>query len=247
VKSRYRRILRFAAFALIQTWWFELVLPKFGLKRWVAARRIARYRAMARRFSVLAASLGGLIIKAGQFASSRLDVLPAAITAELESLQDDVAPEPFDTIRALIDNELSMPFDLAFAEFDESPIAAASLGQAYRARLAPSLANDFGVTNVVIKVLRPGIEDIVEVDLRALRRIGGWLSRIKLIARRTDAPALVDASGPRHPLRELRLLPLRVVYRASMRIHRPSAAFHKYTDHTVLPDFHEPLEQIIAS
>jgi predicted unusual protein kinase regulating ubiquinone biosynthesis (AarF/ABC1/UbiB family) len=192
VKSRYRRILRFAAFALIQTWWFELVLPKFGLKRWVAARRIARYRAMARRFSVLAASLGGLIIKAGQFASSRLDVLPAAITAELESLQDDVAPEPFDTIRALIDNELSMPFDLAFAEFDESPIAAASLGQAYRARLAPSLANDFGVTNVVIKVLRPGIEDIVEVDLRALRRIGGWLSRIKLIARRTDAPALVE-------------------------------------------------------
>ena len=86
MKSRYRRILRFAAFALIQTWWFELVLPKFGLKRWVATRRIERYRAMARRFSVLAASLGGLIIKAGQFASSRLDVLPAAITAELESL-----------------------------------------------------------------------------------------------------------------------------------------------------------------
>ncbi len=192
MKSRYRRILRFAAFALIQTWWFELVLPKFGLKRWVATRRIARYRAMARRFSVLAASLGGLIIKAGQFASSRLDVLPAAITAELESLQDDVAPEPFDTIRALIENELSMPLDLAFAEFDESPIAAASLGQAYRARLAPNLADDFGVTNVVVKVLRPGIEDFVEVDLRALRRIGGWLSRITLIARRTDAPALVE-------------------------------------------------------
>ncbi len=192
MKSRYRRILRFAAFALIQTWWFELVLPKFGLKKWVAARRIARYRAMARRFSVLAASLGGLIIKAGQFASSRLDVLPAAITAELESLQDDVAPEPFDTIRALIDKELSMPLDLAFEAFDESPIAAASLGQAYRARLAPNLARDFGVTNVVVKVLRPGIEDIVEVDLRALRRIGMWLSRITLIARRTDAPALVE-------------------------------------------------------
>lgn len=192
MKSRYRRILRFAALALIQTWWFELVLPKFGLKRWVAARRIARYRAMARRFSVLAASLGGLIIKAGQFASSRLDVLPAAITAELESLQDEVAPEPFVAIRTQIENELSMPLDRAFEQFDESPIAAASLGQAYRARLAPSLADDFGVSNVVIKVLRPGIEDIVEVDLRALRRIGGWLSRIKLISRRTDAPALVE-------------------------------------------------------
>lgn len=192
MKSRYRRILRFAALALVQTWWFELVLPKFGLKRWVAAGRIRRYRAMARRFSVLAASLGGLIIKAGQFASSRLDVLPAAITAELESLQDDVAPETFDAIRAQIESELSMPLDLAFERFDESPIAAASLGQAHRARLAPSLANDFGVTDVVIKVLRPGIENIVEVDLRALRRIGGWLSRIKLISRRTDAPALVE-------------------------------------------------------
>lgn len=147
---------------------------------------------MARRFSVLAASLGGLIIKAGQFASSRLDVLPAAITAELESLQDDVAPEPFESIRIQMEQELSMPLDRAFAEFDESPIAAASLGQAYRARLAPNLVDDFGVTNVVVKVLRPGIEDIVEVDLRALRRIGGWLSRIKLIARRTDAPALVE-------------------------------------------------------
>ena len=105
---------------------------------------------MARRFSALAASLGGLIIKAGQFASSRLDVLPAAITAELESLQDDVAPEPFDAIRAQIENELAMPLGRAFEQFDELPIAAASLGQAYRARLAPSLAEVYGVTNVVV-------------------------------------------------------------------------------------------------
>ncbi len=190
---------------------------------------------MARRFSVLAASLGGLIIKAGQFASSRLDVLPAAITAELESLQDDVAPEPFDTIRALIDNELSMPFDLAFAEFDESPIAAASLGQAYRARLAPNLARDFGVTNVVVKVLRPGIEDIVEVDLRALRRIGGWLSRIKLIARRTDAPALVeefaevslDEVNYRHEA--LNLERFRANFRADSRVAVPDVVWERST------------------
>jgi len=192
VKSRYRRILRFAALALLQTWWFELVLPRFGLKRWVAARRIDRYRAMARRFSVLAASLGGLIIKAGQFASSRLDILPSAITAELESLQDDVAPEPFDRIREQIEGELALPLRVAFEAFDENPIASASLGQAYRARLAPSLAQEFGASDVVVKVLRPGIDEIVEVDLRALRRIGQWLSRIKLVARRTDAPALVE-------------------------------------------------------
>ena len=147
---------------------------------------------MARRFSVLAIKLGGLIIKAGQFASSRLDVLPAAITAELESLQDAVAPEPFDAIRELCERELGLNLDLAFEHVDHIPLASASLGQAYRARLAPTLATDFGMTNVVIKVLRPGIEDIVDVDLRALRRIGMWLSRIKLVSRRTDAPALVE-------------------------------------------------------
>ncbi len=147
---------------------------------------------MARRFSLLAASLGGLIIKAGQFASSRLDILPAAITAELESLQDDVAPEAFDRIREQIEGEMSLPLAVAFDSFDPQPIAAASLGQAHRARLAPSLARDFGVADVVVKVLRPGIEEIVDVDLRALRQIGQWLSRIKLVARRTNAPALVE-------------------------------------------------------
>lgn len=192
MKSRYRKILRFAALALLHTWWWELVLPKFGLRRWVASGRIARYQAMARRFSVLAIKLGGLIIKAGQFASSRLDVLPAAITAELESLQDAVAPEPFDAIRELCERELGLNLDLAFEHVDHIPLASASLGQTYRARLAPTLATDFGMTNVVIKVLRPGIEDIVDVDLRALRRIGNWLSRIKLVSRRTDAPALVE-------------------------------------------------------
>lgn len=192
MKRRYRRILRFAALALIQTWWFELVLPKFGLSRWVAAHRISRYQAMARRFSKLAVKLGGLIIKAGQFASSRLDVLPAAITAELESLQDAVAPEPFPGIRALVERELGLDLKTAFVSFDETPIASASLGQAYRAELTPGMSADYGMTSVVVKVLRPGIEQVVDVDLRALRRIGSWLSRITLVSRRTDAPALVE-------------------------------------------------------
>lgn len=192
MKSRYRRILRFAALALLQTWWFELVLPKFGLKRFVANRRLGRYQKLARRFGHLATDLGGLIIKAGQFASSRLDVLPSAITAELESLQDEVAPEPFNKIREQIERELGFSLEQAFSEFGETPIAAASLGQVYRARLSAGLGDEFGLTEVVVKVLRPGIEEIVEVDLKALRRVGLWLSRIKLVSRRTDAPGLVE-------------------------------------------------------
>ena len=192
LENRYRRILRFAALALAQTWWFELVLPRFGLAKLAARGRIRRLKKTARKFHDLAADLGGLMVKVGQFLSSRLDVLPEEITKELAGLQDEVAPESFEKIQALIELELQMPLDTAFARLDAEPIAAASLGQAYRAQLSQGLASDLGVTNVIVKVLRPGIEDIVEVDLRALRKVGGWLSRVRLVSKRTDAPALVE-------------------------------------------------------
>lgn len=191
LKTRYRRILRFAGLALAQTWWFELVLPRFGLTKIAERTRIARAQKLARKFYFLALDLGGLMIKVGQFMSSRLDILPPQITKELEGLQDKVAPVPFPQIRQLIEQELGLDAATAFSYIDEDPIAAASLGQAYRARLSPGLASDIGLEQVIIKVLRPGIEEIVEVDLRALHRIGGWLSRVKLVSKRTDAPALV--------------------------------------------------------
>ena len=190
--ARYRRIMRFAARALAQAWWFELVLPRFGLARFAARGRIRRLQKLARRFHDLAADLGGLMIKVGQFLSSRLDILPPEITRELEGLQDEVAPEPFARIVEQIERELGIPLDRAFASIDETPIAAASLGQAHRARLSPGIAADEGFENVVVKVLRPGIEQIVEVDLAALRRVGRWLSRVRLVNRRADAPALVE-------------------------------------------------------
>lgn len=131
------------------------------------------------------------MVKVGQFLSARLDVLPEAITKELAGLQDEVDPEPFDKILLVIKRELGMEPEKAFSEITQEPIAAASLGQAYKAKLSPGLASDLGFTDVVVKVLRPGIEDIVEVDLRALTKVGGWLSRVKLVSKRTDAPALV--------------------------------------------------------
>jgi predicted unusual protein kinase regulating ubiquinone biosynthesis (AarF/ABC1/UbiB family) len=192
LKNRYRRILRFAAIALAQTWWHELVLPKFGLGKLVAKSRIKRAKKIARKFRVLALDLGGLIIKLGQFASSRLDILPASITSELESLQDEVKPEPFAAIQALIEREFGFPLELAFDSIGHVPIAAASLGQAYRAKLSTNLAGEVGYQDVIVKVLRPGIEAVVEVDLKALRKVGVWLSKVKLVSRRTDAPALVE-------------------------------------------------------
>jgi predicted unusual protein kinase regulating ubiquinone biosynthesis (AarF/ABC1/UbiB family) len=191
-RSRYRRIMRFAASALAQTWWYELVLPRVGLGRLTARTRIPRVQRLARRFYVLAADLGGLMIKVGQFMSSRLDILPPEITRELEGLQDEVAPEAFERIRQQAEAELGMPLEQAYASFDPIPIAAASLGQAHRARLSPEIAADLGFEDVVVKVQRPGIEEIVAVDLAALRRVAGWLSRVRIVSSRADAPALVE-------------------------------------------------------
>lgn len=192
MRARYRRITRFAAKFLVQTWWYELVLPRFGLSSLANSTRTRRMKRFARQFHTLAVDLGGLMIKVGQFMSSRLDVLPPEITKELEGLQDEVPPVNFAAIRALAERELGMPLELAFDSVDETPLAAASLGQTHRAKLNTQDAEDVGFDSVVLKVQRPGISDIVEVDIAALKRIGGWLSRIRLVSNRVDAPALVQ-------------------------------------------------------
>lgn len=191
-RRRYRRILRFAAWHLAVTWLFDLLLPRLGLSRVAVRTRPGRMTRFARSFHVLAVELGGLMIKVGQFMSSRLDVLPPEITRELEGLQDEVPPVPFPRIRALAEAELGMPLERAYAGVEELPVAAASLGQAHRALLSPSDAADTGHATAIIKVQRPGIDAVVEVDLAALRRVGGWLSHVRLVSDRVDAPALVE-------------------------------------------------------
>jgi predicted unusual protein kinase regulating ubiquinone biosynthesis (AarF/ABC1/UbiB family) len=192
MRARYRRILRFAARYLVQTWWFELVLPRIGLSRLAARGRAKRLQRIAQRFHALAVDLGGLMIKVGQFMSSRLDVLPPEITKELEGLQDEVPPVPFPAIRALAEAELGVPLERAFSFVDPIPLAAASLGQAHRARLSDADAAETGLVDVVVKIQRPGIDKVVDVDLRALRRVAGWLTRVRLVSDRVDVPALVE-------------------------------------------------------
>ena len=192
MRARYRRITRFAALCLVQTWWYELFLPRIGLAGLAARGRSGRMQRIAQRFHALAVDLGGLMIKVGQFMSSRLDVLPPEITKELEGLQDEVPPVPFPEIRALAEAELGVPLEVAYSAVDPVPLAAASLGQAHRATLSDADAQETGLRGVVVKIQRPGIDQIVDVDLRALRRVAVWLSRIRLVSDRVDAPALVE-------------------------------------------------------
>ena len=191
-RARYRRILRFALRYMIQAWWFELFLPRIGLGRLSDRGRTARFRGIARHFHALALSLGGLMIKVGQFMSSRLDVLPPEITKELEGLQDEVPPVAFSAIRALAEQELGALLESAYAFVDPEPLAAASLGQAHRARLTDAGAGDAGFAEVVVKVQRPGIDDVVAVDLKALRRVAGWLDRVRIVSEHVDLPVLIE-------------------------------------------------------
>ncbi|MDT0180378.1 AarF/UbiB family protein [Microbacterium sp. ARD31] len=191
-RARYRRIMRFAMRYMAQAWWYELFLPRIGLERFSALGRRRRLQGIARNFHGLALGLGGLMIKVGQFMSSRLDVLPPEITKELEGLQDEVPPVDFAAIRAHAESELGMPLDRAFAFVDPVPLAAASLGQAHRARLLPADAADAGFADAVVKVQRPGIDRIVDVDLAALRKVAGWLHRVHVIRQHVDLPTLIE-------------------------------------------------------
>ena len=191
-RARYRRILRFAALHLASLWWFELVLPRFGLNSIANKTRTKRLQRIARSFQKLALDLSGLLIKLGQFMSTRLDILPAEITKELEGLQDEVPAVDFAIIREMAERELGLPLEQVFRSVETTPLAAASLGQVHRAVLLDQEALELGFDNVVLKIQRPGIDVIVDVDLSALRKVAGWLSRISLVNRRADAPALMD-------------------------------------------------------
>ena len=120
-----------------------------------------RQREFARRFVRVAVRYKGGLIKLGQVASLRVDVLDEGASDELARLQDRVDPHPVSEIRAQVERELG-PLDDHFAHFEAEPIASASLGQVHAAKLLSG-------EGVAVKVLYPGVERSVAVDLAAAR------------------------------------------------------------------------------
>src|SRR5436309_7449135 len=134
-------------------------------------------------FRQTAIQLGGLMIKLGQFLSSRADLLPEQALAVLISLQDEVPAEPFSHVVSVIEEELGQPVEHIFSYVERKATAAASLGQVHKAVLAST------GEEVAVKVQRPNIEQLVRMDLGSLKFV------IRVIMRFVNTGTFVDLRG----------------------------------------------------
>ncbi len=199
-RARYRSIVFFFARVILNLAFWDLLLPRLGLRNLSRRTRSRRLSKAAAQFRTLAIRMGGVLIKVGQFLSARVDVLPKEFTEELIGLQDEVPEESFEDIRNLIEAEFKAPLTARFIEIEPIPEAAASLGQVHQAKIyleAPTPedtqdnVSEGKIIEVVVKVQRPGIERIIATDLAALATVGNWLKRYRPISRRANVPALL--------------------------------------------------------
>lgn len=186
---RYRKLRRFIFRTLVQAFWHDLILNRRALA-WARSEPLPRWQQVARRYRTLAVEMGGVLIKLGQFLSARVDVLPREITSELADLQDTVPPVPLQTVLDRIEADFDRPVDELFAWIEAEPLGAASLAQVHRARLAT--ADGSRGREVVVKVLRPRIDVLVETDLAAVRLATRILGRWRRLRRRVDFGLLYD-------------------------------------------------------
>ena len=135
-----------------------------------------------RRLREMLDELGPTFVKFGQLLSTRPDVMPPDIIVELRRLQDDVTPIAFSEVRRVVEEEIGLTIEQAFLSFDETPLAAASIGQVHRATLPTG-------DEVVVKVQRPEAPRQVESDLQLMR------SAAKVVRERVHALDFVDAEA----------------------------------------------------
>lgn len=134
----------------------------------------------AERVRLFLEELGPTFVKIGQIASTRRDIIPSEFIKELEKLQDDVAPFSFAEVKQIIEQELAESIEEVFREFDETPLAAASIGQVHGAVIHSG-------EPVAVKIQRPGIGKVIETDLEILQELAllaekrmAWAARYQL-------------------------------------------------------------------
>jgi ubiquinone biosynthesis protein len=136
------------------------------------------------RLRLVLEELGPTFIKFGQLLSTRADLLPSDYIQELRRLQDQVTSFSFSQVKEVIEKELKYPLHLLFESFEEAPLAAASIGQVHRAVLP-------GKKEIAVKVQRPDIKKIIEVDLAILEEIALLLDKYTLTGKLYHFAAIV--------------------------------------------------------
>ncbi len=161
------------------------LLPAFSAPRRLLRREGREVLGAPQRLRLALEELGPTFVKLGQILSTRPDLLPPAYIEELSRLQDAVPPAPWPQIQARIESELGMPLAEAFAEFDREPIAAASLAQVHGARLRDG-------SEVVVKVQRPGIRQVIETDLEILQDLAQLAQNRTALGEIYDLPEIAE-------------------------------------------------------
>lgn len=188
VTLSYRARLRQIARIMVKHG-FGFLLSQWGLSRWLPLReelmeRWEEQRGVSRAAHLRLAleELGTTFIKLGQVLSTRADLLPPEYLQELSRLQTEVAAVPVAAIKEMMEQELGQETSQLFAEFEDKPLASASIGQVHRARLRDG-------QRVVVKVQRPGVEELVRLDLEIIQFLARQLQK------RTDIGTLLDLEG----------------------------------------------------
>ena len=181
----------------------ELVLS--GISHPIAVRLLWLVRLGSRptmprglRLRLALESLGPIFVKFGQVLSTRRDLIPADIADELTLLQDRVAPFPSDQAAAMIEAALGAPTSKLFKQFEKDPVASASIAQVHFAVLHDG-------RHVAVKVLRPGMLEVIDKDLSLMRVLAGLIERLAPDGRRLK-PREVVAEFDKHLHDELDLL-----------------------------------------
>src|SRR4030065_932821 len=193
-KQTYRDLqrVRFILNTLIK-YGFGYLIERLNLQGYVPlGKRIFRThekedspKNIAERFRLVLEELDPTFMKFGQILSLRRDILSEEFVYELQRLQDDVPPFLVEQAREEILEELGKPVDKLYAFFDETPLAAASIGQVHRARLLDG-------RDVVVKIQRPGIKGTIETDISILLTLARLINRYIPEAKLYDPVGMVE-------------------------------------------------------
>lgn len=173
-----------------RVWQILRVVRRYGLGEFLGRPAGRHERPRGERLRLALETLGPVFIKFGQALSTRPDILPPDVAEELTKLQDRVAPFPGNQARAIIEASLGQPIGRLFAEFDENPLASASVAQVHAAKLRGATPDD-PQFDVVVKVLRPGVEQQVERDIALLHTLADMAERWHPLGPRLKPRAIV--------------------------------------------------------